>query len=270
MKVRHPVFDFAKTSAHWSGDIEFSQFSNAASVGIPQLERFLNRTLASANAKLDRSDANTGQLKADIRTFIRQESSHYKNHDAFNKMVAAHYDKIPEFERELAEDFERLSRTKSLAFLCAYCDGFETTGPPAAVMWLDNLEDLLESADPEVVRLWKWHLMEEYEHRTVAFDVFKAIHGGYFMRVYGLIYHLIHFHSFTGKLMRYMLACDRANMTPKDVKASRKRQRKLMLRLLMGLGGGALRALSPRYTPRNAREPENYRALLRQIDGEAG
>lgn len=269
MKVRQPTFDFSKSNAHWAKNVEFTQFFNAGSAGIPQLERFLNRTLARASAKLDPSDPNTESLRADIRTFIRQEAGHYKNHDAFNEMIARRYD-ISKHVQQLADSFERLSQTKSLAFLCAYCDGFETVGPPAAVQWLDKFEDLLEGADPEVVRLWKWHLMEEYEHRTVAYDVFKAVHGGYFMRVYGLIYHLVHFHTITGNLLNSMIETDNATMSPAEIKASKKRRRKLMLRLLTGLSVGALKALSPFYSPRNAKEPRNYRAYMAKVDGGLG
>ena len=39
-------------------------------------------------------------------------------------------------------------------------------------------------ADPEMVDLVKWHGAEEVEHRTVAFDLYRHLGGGYIARYY--------------------------------------------------------------------------------------
>jgi predicted metal-dependent hydrolase len=39
-------------------------------------------------------------------------------------------------------------------------------------------------ADPEMVDLVKWHGAEEIEHRTVAFDLYRHLGGGYIARYY--------------------------------------------------------------------------------------
>ena len=39
-------------------------------------------------------------------------------------------------------------------------------------------------ADPEMVDLVKWHGAEEVEHRTVAFDLYRHLGGGYISRYY--------------------------------------------------------------------------------------
>ncbi|MFI7902144.1 metal-dependent hydrolase, partial [Acinetobacter baumannii] len=39
-------------------------------------------------------------------------------------------------------------------------------------------------ADPEMVDLVKWHGSEEIEHRTVAFDLYRHLGGGYMPRYY--------------------------------------------------------------------------------------
>jgi len=171
MRVRKPDVDFSQTSARWAPHGEFAQQMNASSLWIPHLERFLNRVMSQANAKLDASNPRHARLKADIRTFIRQEGNHTALHAAFNAILPrAGYD-IAHFERHFEAEFKRLLATKSFKFLCAYCEGFETLGPPMALVWLDEIEDLIGNADQNVVTLWKWHLMEEYEHRTVCHDV---------------------------------------------------------------------------------------------------
>ena len=46
---------------------------------------------------------------------------------------------------------------------------------------------LLEGAHPAMEALWRWHAAEENEHKTVAFDVYKAAGGTYPMRVSTMI-----------------------------------------------------------------------------------
>ena len=36
--------------------------------------------------------------------------------------------------------------------------------------------------DPSVRGLWVWHALEESEHKAVAFDVYRAVGGGYLVR----------------------------------------------------------------------------------------
>ena len=45
---------------------------------------------------------------------------------------------------------------------------------------------LLRGVDGAIGDLWRWHCMEELEHKSVAFDVFEAVDGRYWVRVAGL------------------------------------------------------------------------------------
>lgn len=265
MKVRRPTFDFSETSPHWAASPEFSQSFNATSLWIPHLERFLNRVMARAIAALDPADPATPRLRDDTKLFIRQEAMHYTNHSAFNAILTRHGYDVAAYERYFEAEFERLFATRSLAFLCAYCEGFETMGPPAALAWLGGMEDLLEGADPEVVRLWKWHLMEEFEHRTVCHDVFHAVSGSYFLRVYGLIYQFFHLSGFSSQVLRYLTERDRSEMTREQITTSKRRARTASWRMAKALLPRTLRAMLPFYSPRNAKEPKMYRSMLAQM-----
>ena len=87
---------------------------NASSLWIPHLERFLNQVMARA----------VGEMKDDAKMFIRQEANHYSLHGAFNTILPTCGYDVSEFERRFETEFQKLLSTKSLAFLCAYCDGF--------------------------------------------------------------------------------------------------------------------------------------------------
>jgi len=266
MHVRRPDIDFSDVPAHWASTPEFSQHWNASSFWIPDLERFLNRVMAKALASMKADDdPETRRVKSDVRMFIRQEANHYALHDAFNAIVKRDYE-LSAIEQHVQAEFERLFETKSLAFLTAYCEGFETFGPPGAIMWLDLLDDMLVGASPEVIRLWKWHLMEEYEHRTVCYDVFKKVHGGYFMRIYGLFYQLVHLQGFSAKVRAILLEQDRRGMSTAELKESKRRVRALGFRFAWMMLPRAMKALSPFYTPRNTREPRGYQAYRRAME----
>ncbi|MFZ4602574.1 MAG: metal-dependent hydrolase [Caulobacterales bacterium] len=266
MKVRRPKFDFSNTPAHWAPVWEYAQTMNGSSAWIPYLERFLNRVMADAAAKLDQNDPASAQLRNDIRTFVRQEANHYALHGAFNAILARHGYDITPFERHFEAEFERLYTTKSFAFQLAYCEGFETLGPPAALVWLDEIEDLLEGADAEVVGLWKWHLMEEYEHRTVCHDAFHHFHGGYWLRLYGFFYQLAHLGRFSKMVREYLLEKDRAAMTPEARAESIKRQKRVGRRIAGLVLPRLLKVLSPFYTPRNSPEPRMFKSHMEKVE----
>lgn len=268
MKVRRPAFDFSQTPAKWSVIPEFAQMMNATSLWIPYLERFLNQVMARAVGEMKDDDPETRRIKADTKLFIRQEANHYSLHGAFNAILPNSGYDVSEFERQFEAEFQRLLSTKSLAFLCAYCEGFETLGPPSALIWLDEIEDLLQGARPEVVGLWKWHLLEEYEHRTVCYDVFNKVHGGYFMRICGFFYQMRQLTQFSASVRRYLLAKDREQMSEAELRASLKREKAVARRIFWLTMPRVMKALSPFYTPRNAKEPRKYRSYMAAVEAE--
>ena len=269
MKVRKPSFDFSGTPAHWAPLApELAQGMNASSLWIPPLERFLNRVMSKALAEIKGDDPDTQRLRGEMRTFVRQESCHYAIHEAFNAVLPANGYDVSEFTAIFEANFARLLETKSLGFLTAYCEGFETLGPPSALIWLDEIDDLLVGADPEAVKLWKWHLMEEYEHRTVCHDVYHRIHGGYFMRIYGLFYHYAQLLKFSGMVRKKLFAQDEARMTPEELKVSRRRGKKIAKRIAWLTFKRLVKTLSPFYTPRKAAEPKQFTSYMARIEAE--
>nr|WP_317622487.1 MULTISPECIES: metal-dependent hydrolase [unclassified Ketobacter] len=36
--------------------------------------------------------------------------------------------------------------------------------------------------DPDALKLWLWHALEENEHKAVAFDVYQQVSGNYLIR----------------------------------------------------------------------------------------
>lgn len=269
MRVRQPQFDFSRARAHWAPNREFAHLVNGMSVGVPPLERFLNRVMARARKEIKGDDPASVQLRADITTFIRQESCHYAIHDDMNAMLKrdGYEEGIAAIEAAAEAHYARLLKTRSLAFLVAYCEGFETIGPVAAMSWCNDTYDaLLKGGDPNVVMMWKWHMMEEYEHRNVCYDVFQAVHGGYFLRIYAFFYQMYCLRKYSGQVTRYMLSVDRAKMSPEALAASIASQKALK----KGMRGKFFqkfgKVLLPWYRPHMIPTPVQFGKVEMEID----
>src|SRR3546814_12853539 len=73
--------------------------------------------------------------------------------------------------------------------------------------------------------MWRWHLAEEFEHRTVCFDVYEELSGlnpvsRYFYRLYSYFYAIIHLGRFQSMVAKKLIEHDRATLTPEEVEES--------------------------------------------------
>lgn len=270
MRVRQPKFDFSESRAVWAPVREFAHTQNGASVGIPALERFLNRVMAKARKEITGDDPASVALRADITTFIRQESCHYAVHDQMNEiLVRDGYDQIPEIEKEIEAHYNHLFETKSLAFLLAYCEGFETLGPASAIAWCgDSLDHYLVGADRNIEMMYRWHLLEEFEHRHVCFETFKRIHGGYFLRIYGFLYQLQCFKKYSTMAKNHLLEKDRAGMTAQERKESKRREKEVARALMKTVIRNLVKVFSPSYRPQNLPIPKRWDKIESEIDNQ--
>jgi predicted metal-dependent hydrolase len=190
IKPRQPRIDFADTPKYWVlGDPQATHALNILHFGIPAGERYFIDGVRLAMPYV--SDA---RLLADMRGFIGQEAVHARLHER----AAEHLDlfSIPLVQRriELADRTrevlyrrvdglpEPFRRRATLAWLSGVMLGEHFTALFADTVFDDTKTD--EAAfDPEMVQLLKWHAAEELEHRTLPYDVYQHIGGGYLTRV---------------------------------------------------------------------------------------
>ena len=265
MKARNPKISFDQSLPHWSADREFAQLTNGGSVTLPYLEPYLNKVMAAASKQLD----DRPDIQADIAVFMEQEGHHYRQHKLFNKVLAERYPGLEALERDMKQDYERFLATKSLKFNTAYCEGFECQGVIYGQFFFEGIDDLLADADPKVVRLWKWHLAEEFEHKTVCYDVYHALYGGYFMRLYGLFYAMWHLGGLTKRAAAILLEQDRIGMTKAELKASKTREKAFRKRQTAFMFPQMLKLLSPFYNPRSRSRPRGTLDVLREVEAAA-
>ncbi len=173
IKPRDVAFGRNETFERWwlGGDPVATAFYNALSVTFPQGERFF---IEAVRHYKDKAPAH---LQDQIKAFTRQESVHSREHIAFNRQITDHgYDitGMEERERKLIEMDKRFPPAMQLAATAA----LEHFTAILAHAVLSNPKHL-EGAKPEAARLWRWHAMEEIEHKAVAYDTYlTTVKGG--------------------------------------------------------------------------------------------
>lgn len=179
--VRKMGFSFADVPKHWfSGSPVATHLVNGLNLVFPEGERFFIR---SVKHYLDRID--DPALQKRVRAFFGQEGRHGHEHEASFAMLEAQGYEI----RRFLEEYERIAYRM-----------IEPRVPPSlrlsVTVALEHFtaslaeraltDDLLDEAAPAMRDLLRWHAAEEIEHKSVAFDVFEAVDGRYWVRIAGL------------------------------------------------------------------------------------
>lgn len=181
----------------------------ALSMLFPEGERFFVDSVKRQRARVD-----DPALAQAIAGFIGQEAMHGREHRAFNQVLRDHgYPQVDAVDRGLRRllDVGRryLPARSQLAVTCAL-EHF------TAILAEHLLADPRQQADldPSVRALWCWHALEESEHRAVAFDVYRAVGGGYLRRVTTMLYTTAIFFAVLGALHARLLAARGVLHTP--------------------------------------------------------
>jgi predicted metal-dependent hydrolase len=153
----------AATGRWWlGGDPIGSTMYDALSVTFPKGEAFFVESVRAF-----REGAPPG-LAADIRAFTTQEVMHSREHVQFNRRAAgAGYD-LSALERRVDERLEITKTRPPIVNLAATMALEHFTAILAHELLRDPRH--LAGADPQSASLWRWHSVEEIEHKGVAYD----------------------------------------------------------------------------------------------------
>ena len=150
---------------------EFSAAANGISLLMPFAEPYFVRSVRAALPELD------PDLRASTADFLRQEVAHHRHHRRFNDLLVARYGGLARVEGWIERTYGWLETHRSLRFNVAFAAASETIAFCIARWSEDNLGRLFTGADPVASTLYLWHLAEEVEHKSSAFDVFEALDG---------------------------------------------------------------------------------------------
>ena len=153
----------SKTERWWlGGDPIGTALYNALSATFPKGEAFF---VESVRAYREGADP---KLAADIKAFTTQEVMHSREHVAFNKRaVDAGYD-LSRLNAKVDERLAIIRERHPIVNLAATMALEHFTAMLAHQLLADHRH--LADADPETAALWRWHAIEEIEHKGVAYD----------------------------------------------------------------------------------------------------
>lgn len=181
--VRHLDFKFDGKNV----DTVFYRDSELASAYFHALSIFLTfgEDLVIDTARHHRQFLRDPELKRRVTALIGQEAVHSKVHDQFNDTLVE-YQYPLNFYRFLADKvfthgFNRLPHSMQLSMMA----GIEHYTAVLAEFMMKHEEVFYASEDEKQRALWMWHMLEESEHKDIAYDVFQELSGNYVLRQSG-------------------------------------------------------------------------------------
>ena len=171
-------------------------------------------------------------LKQQVQGFIGQEAMHGREHLAYNQALAQAGYPIAELEKRVLGELKFSRKVLSPAARLASTIALEHLTAILADQVLRN-PAVLAGSDPRMAALWRWHAIEETEHKAVAFDVYQSVIGkglrAYLLRVLILISATLRFYWMSLSFHRVLLRHDPAPRPPGSAR--------LLWRFLLGTPG---------------------------------
>ncbi|MCP5056369.1 MAG: metal-dependent hydrolase [bacterium] len=174
-------FDFRDLDAipkYWFADNAIiTHMENAFSFLIPPGEAFFIRSVRNYQDR-----AKDPAQKALIEAFVQQEGLHTRAHNEFNASLARFGVDVARetaYARRTVARMEKFLPKKMRLGVTVFLEHLTAVG--AHTVFSEPV--VAESMHPEALRFWRWHAAEELEHKAVAFDLFREVGGGYWLRV---------------------------------------------------------------------------------------
>ncbi|MGJ8668399.1 MAG: metal-dependent hydrolase [Oceanococcus sp.] len=191
---RKVKFDWTDTPVDWIPDHPFaSHFINEINLLLPAGEFWFCKVYNQA-MPLIRDE----KLRKDVQMFVRQEAMHARAHGAAieDYLHAKGYETKSNTQQEdwmfetllsekpLGVALPKMAERQWLIFRLGIIAAIEHMTCVLGTYVLRNKSWDEAGADPTLLDLLRWHGAEEIEHRSVAFDLYRHLGGGYVSRYY--------------------------------------------------------------------------------------
>lgn len=187
--IRHMKFDFDPQQI----DYKFYMNAELASAYFASLSIFLTygEDLVIDTARYHRNFIQNPLLKQRVTSLIGQEALHSKLHEELNDAFLQ-VDLPVKLFRIWAGwvfnyGFNRLPQPIKLSLMSA----IEHFTAVLAEYMMNHEEIFFASQDEKQRAIWMWHMLEESEHKDIAFDVFQTLSNNYALRIAGFFPALI-------------------------------------------------------------------------------
>ena len=160
------------------GDIVLSHVLTMLSSTFPAGEDFFVRSVAAV-----RDEITDPQLLADVDGFIGQEEMHGREHRVLNDRLAELGYPTHGIDRYVQGLYWVRERIQSKKVNLAFTAALEHYTATLAELLLTDDEARTAVGQSGARDILMWHALEESEHKSVAFDVYKAVGGSERMRI---------------------------------------------------------------------------------------
>ncbi|HEX3707133.1 MAG TPA: metal-dependent hydrolase [Mycobacteriales bacterium] len=219
IKPRRVGFDWEPTPLRWiPGEPVTSHIIDVLHLLLPAGERWFVHVYKQVLPMIDDE-----QLRADVKGFMGQEAVHSRAHAAVLDHLQANGLNPDPFVRRIDWLFKKLLGDESMRLIPRKRWLLERVAIIAAIehftavlgAWiLDSPALDAAGADATMLDLLRWHGAEEVEHRSVAFDVFRAVNGNRFSRILSMVVSAATMAYLWRRGMRFLCAADPTYVGP--------------------------------------------------------
>lgn len=184
LEVRRPSLALGPdVPRYWYGGDPFATHClNALSSLFPDGEAFFVRSVQRYRERI--ADP---ELARAIRGFAGQEGQHSHQHDLHLTLLEAQgYRALARLNR-LAARGMRFENRHFPRWSLAATAAVEHLTALLARRILENGSRFTAPMDPRMAALWRWHALEEAEHKAVAFDVLREVAPSFLLRALALV-----------------------------------------------------------------------------------
>lgn len=170
--VRKPTFALDDTIPHyWYGGLPFAtHFLNALSSVFPDGEAFFVRAVCHY-----RDSVVSPALREEIAAFAAQEGQHSHQHRRHLDMLRNQGYRMIFWRNRLVSRVLLFLNRRFPKYALASTAALEHLTALLARQILSRPDVWATPMDPRFVELWRWHALEEAEHKAVAFDVLRIV-----------------------------------------------------------------------------------------------
>ena len=180
IQPRNRSHDIAEAlRGEWLDDDAFLTAAfNGMSITFPAGEKFFIDAVRHY-----RDEITDPELQEHIRGFCGQEGFHRREHQLYNETLceARGYD-LHKLEGKLTKRLDWARKNLPPIQKLAITVAIEHFTAVLAELLLSP-DSIMAKAEPSMRELWRWHAAEEMEHKSVAFDVFRAVGGSEKVRI---------------------------------------------------------------------------------------
>lgn len=201
--VRRPGLPFDESiPRHWLADNPMAtHLFNGMNLVFPDGERFFIKAVYDNLKGVD-----DPELLAQVKGFAGQEGQHAREHERYFAILEAQGYPIRPFLHRFRRFTQFCNRWFPAPLRLAITAGAEHY--TATFGYIALTDPIFSQCHPTMRALLLWHAAEELEHKAVAFDVLRATHPSYLLRLLGFAIATVSLFGWSGVATRRLLRHD--------------------------------------------------------------